>query len=326
MKWPVIDLHCDLLSYLEISEKRSAFDRVVHCSIPQLKEGNVKLQVMAVFTQTGQNSIESAQKQIDIYKKLDQNYAGDFQPYQLKTCPQIQTLLAIENASGLWDEQDSFSLGLKRLHSLFQSNYRPLYIGMTWHTENRFGGGNSSKVGLKEDGKRLLEELNQQNIAIDLSHTSDALADGILDYIEYKNLTIPILASHSNAREICPHPRNLPDTLAKEIIKRKGVIGLNFYKNFIGQHENDMIRHVEHWLELGGEHAISLGADFFYEGDLSSIAMTKLQPYFSEFDSAACYQKLLNKMQKMIGLSENQLLAFASLNAEKFITQCLQKK
>ncbi len=59
---------------------------------------------------------------------------------------------------------------------------------MTHHTENRFGGGNFSEVGLKEDGKVLLDYLTDKNIVIDLAHTSDALAFGILNYIDHKKL------------------------------------------------------------------------------------------------------------------------------------------
>ncbi len=325
MTFSISDLHCDLLSYLEISSKRTAYDSVVHCSIPQLRAGNVGLQVMAVFTQTGPNSTVSAQKQIAIYKDFPTAYLSDFEYYNssnnVDKSSRIRTLLAIENASGLWEENEPFTNGLMRFHSLIQSTAKPLYIGMTWHTENRFGGGNSSKIGLKEEGKLLLEELHGQHIAVDLSHTSDALADGILDYLEYKNLDVPILASHSNARTILDHPRNLPNTLAKEIFKRKGVIGLNFYKNFVGQNCDDFIKHVEHWLGIGGENHICLGADFFYEGDLTANSKIQIQPYFSEYDSAACYPYLLENLQKKLGLSDNQLEAIANGNAKKFINE-----
>lgn len=324
MTIPIIDLHCDLLSFLEEDAKRTPYDGLVHCSIPQLKEGDVKLQILAVFTRTHAQSVFKAAKQIEIYKSLSSLYPEDFSYYLssadfFQTKP-IQFLIAIENASGLWDEQEPFERGLDRLNSLIQANHRPLYIGLTWNTENRFGGGNLTKVGLKEDGKRLLEELHGRNIAVDLSHTSDALADGVLDYIEYKSLHVPVLASHSNARRVCDAPRNLPDTLAKEIFKREGIVGLNFYHLFVGQNEQDFVKHIEHWLELGGERQISFGADFFYEGDAFGFSATPTKkPYFSSYQDAGCYPRMLAVFEERLGLSTDLLKGLAYENALRFI-------
>jgi len=321
-------MHCDLLSYLEIATQRTPYDPVVHCSIPQLKQGGVKLQVLAVFTRTGLDSVQSGQKQIEIYKNLPNNYPIDFCFYKPEENPShslpVSILMSIENASGLWSEDEPFTEGLKRFKSLIQSNAKPLYLGLTWHEENRFGGGNAAKIGLKEEGKHLLDELDNQNIAIDFSHTSDALADGILDYLEYKNLSIPILASHSNARSVRNHPRNLPDTLAKEIFKREGIIGLNFYKGFVGTRIDDFVRHIAHWLELGGEKNICLGADFFYEADVSKATLKKVElAYFPELQNAACYPYLLSLFKQELGFSYVQLNALAWQNAKKFISKVL---
>ncbi len=71
---------------------------------------------------------------------------------------------------------------------------------MTHHGENRFGGGNSTGIGLKKDGEALLEYISEKKIAIDLSHTSDALAGDILNYIVKNKLGLSVLASHSNFR------------------------------------------------------------------------------------------------------------------------------
>ncbi len=74
--------------------------------------------------------------------------------------------------------------------------------------------------------------MNEIRIAVDLSHTSDRLADEILNEIDRKGYTMGVIASHSNARKVCHHPRNLPDHLIKEIVARKGIIGINLYKKF----------------------------------------------------------------------------------------------
>lgn len=326
MRRPIIDLHCDLLFYLEEKPERTARHREVHCSIPQLHEGSVKLQILALFTRTGVDSVRKGTQQAEIYKNLPFLYPQDFCCCQVREdfihSEKISILPAIENASGFWDEQEPFEVGLKRLKFWIQTIGSPLYISLTWNMENRFGGGNATKVGLKEDGKRLLDELHQQNIAIDFSHTSDALADGILNYIESNHLSIPVLASHSNARRIADHPRNLPDPIAKEIFRRGGVIGLNFYHLFVGQSEEGFIRHIDHWLQMGGEKQICFGADFFYEGDAQAILPNgpKL-PYFEEYQNAGCYERLLGLLQKELKLPESILEGLAYKNAENFLIE-----
>ena len=80
---PIIDLHCDLLCYLERDPSRTPFDAQVRCSIPQLQQGNVKLQVMAAFADTGKSSSIVGKRQIKICEFLSANSQGDMG--QLKT-------------------------------------------------------------------------------------------------------------------------------------------------------------------------------------------------------------------------------------------------
>lgn len=320
---PIIDLHCDLLSFLEENSSRTAHDPDVHCSIPQLKAGSVKLQVLAAFTRTGPDSVRKGLKQIDIFKTLPEKYL-DFTHYPGQDdfihSNKITIALAIENASGFCDESEPLEVGLKRLRSFMQNAVKPMYISLTWNMENRFGGGNAAKTGLKEDGKYLLEELHQKKIAVDLSHTSDALADGILDYIEHKNLDIPILASHSNVRRAENRPRNLPDAIAKEIFRRKGIIGLNFFREFVGSSADDFVKHIAHWLEMGGEQQICFGADFFYEGDTPNLGQyAGMKPYFDGFEDATCYERLLELFKKELRLSDEILQGLAYRNVQNYL-------
>lgn len=274
MKPPVVDLHCDLLAYLnEDREKHSPMDEDSRCSLPLLEKGGVSFQALAVFSDCWENS----KRQIACFQELEGG-------------PKFA--LALEGASGILGEEEPFDSIYERFD---QEEW--LYVSLTWKFENRFGGGDQTKVGLKEDGKRLLEHMSGKHIAIDLSHTSDALAEGILDYIHAKGLDIVPIASHSNFRAIKNHPRNLPDTLAKEIIALGGVIGINFVRHFVGEHPEDFVRHIEHGLSLGGEDSLALGADFF--GGIFFPGMEKLEPLFQkDFPNSSCYPKLYAFFQK----------------------------
>ncbi len=168
-----------------------------------------------------------------------------------------------------------------------------------------------TKVGLKPDGKALLEYLNEKGICIDLSHTSDALADNILNYIDKKGLKITPIASHSTFRTVCHHPRTLPDNFAKDIIRRDGLIGLNFVKAFIGKKcPDDFMRQVDYAYSLDALNHFCFGADFFYEKDMP-IALHPFIPFFyNRFGDSSCYPDLLDYLGKNYPKAELEQIAY----------------
>jgi microsomal dipeptidase-like Zn-dependent dipeptidase len=263
--------------------------------------------------------------QVEHYVKLLAHYSTLFAkgslPFDLKS-PQVHILPAFENASAFASESESLSDALQRLEGYVDAIGPLFYIGMTWDHENRFGGGNLTQVGLKEDGKRLLEWMSGKKIAVDMSHTSDWLAHGILNYIDQNGLDVRVLASHSNFRAISGYPRNLPDDIAKEIVRRKGLIGLNFFAPFI--HKTDpsaLLRHVEYGLELGAADALSFGADFFWDNDFKYI-LEKYQcsqAFFPELSDSSVYPYVLGLFAQKLGIKQEQLLKIASQNALTFI-------
>jgi membrane dipeptidase len=322
---PIIDLHCDLLSFLTHKPERSFKDPVCRCSYPQMVQGHVKLQTLAIFAQTGQHSVEEGTRQVASYHHLSTKYPMYFT--STRDLPKLDTqtiylIPALENASTFAKETEPLNVALERLESYQQKMGPIFYITMTWNEENRFGGGNMTTVGLKEDGEHLLKWLNGKSIAIDLSHTSDQLAYGLIDFIDRHGLDIPLMASHSNFRAVCNCPRNLPDEIAKEIIHRQGLIGLNLFAPFI--HPSDpsaIVRHLEYGLSLGGENALGFGADFFCDADFPSL-LRKYQiehAFYPDFSDSSAYPSLLELFVKKLKLSEEQLLKITSQNAWHFL-------
>lgn len=276
----ISDLHCDLLCYLASDPRRTPNDPQVRCSIPQLKSGGVTQQVLPIFTPTEKGSAVSGAAQWDAFNKL-----------KIKD---IAFSLAIENCSALCEEEDPLQRGLDRIDRL-----GPLtYVSLTWNGENRFGGGAGSSMGLKPDGRTLLRYLHGKKIPVDFSHASDSLAYDMLDCIDREKLEIPILASHSNFREVTDVVRNLPDPIAQEIFRRGGVIGLNFVKLFMGPTPDFFIKQIEHGLMLGGENALCLGADFFYGLDIPAEQRKPPEVYwFDDYGNASCYPALFQLLK-----------------------------
>ena len=99
-------------------------------------------------------------------------------------------------------------------------------------------------------------------IIIDVSHLSDA---GFYDVLKYTKA--PFVASHSNARSICPHARNMSDDMIKQLAKRGGVIGINYAAGFLEENGKKsridaMVKHIQYIKELAGIDCIGLGSDF----------------------------------------------------------------
>ena len=326
----VIDIHCDLLDYLQNVPRATPFIKdKIGCSVPSLVEGKVKLQILAIYTTTQKGSAELALKQSLIFRNLYTKHKNHFEvvkeldDLQFKSSSRIGILAAIENASGLCEEDEDLSKGLDRFEEIINNTKRILYIGLTHHQENRFGGGNNSKVGLKEDGKVVLDYINGKKIAIDLSHTSDTLAYDILEYLTKNNLDIPVLASHSNYRDIYNHPRNLPDDIAKEVIKRKGLIGINFLRAFLNENDpNAIYDHIEHGLNLGAKDCICFGADYNYTDSRSD--QSRIPFYFREQESASNYPSILENISQRTspGIAE----AIGNRNAIDYIRRVWSSK
>lgn len=134
-------------------------------------------------------------------------------------------------------------------------------INLTWNHANAISGSCREQPdrGLSPSGKRFVARMQELGVLVDVSHLSDP---GFWDVIELVGK--PIIASHSNARKVCDHTRNLTDEQITAIIKNQGIIGLNFYKGFLGLGEDfDAVRaHLDHMLALGAEKQVALGGDW----------------------------------------------------------------
>jgi len=321
------DLHCDLLSYLqEAPQANPMIGGRIGCTIPDLIAGHVKFQVMAIYTATGNFSTKLALEQAHLYKHLINKHADVFNHFNIESSSldfkhhdKINTIIAIENAAGICEEDEDLKQAFINLNKVISICGKPLYLGLTHHGENRFGGGNNTNVGLKDDGKSLITYLAQQNIALDFSHTSDYLAYDILNFISKENIQIPLLASHSNFRAVYFHNRNLPDDIAKEIIKKNGIIGINLLRAFLNpENENALYKHIHYGIQLGAEDNLCFGADYFYCD--SHPDQSRKPFFFPNHDAASKYPQIINTIAKTISMpfaekfSGSNLLHFIQTN------------
>lgn len=148
---------------------------------------------------------------------------------------------------------------LDNLFWLKEKSFR--IFGLSWNGENELATGNATnpKKGLSYLGKEALHILEELDIVPDISHLSDA---GVSDVFE--NTRKRVVATHSCCREIYGSMRNITDDMIKEIIDRRGLIGLNLYPAALSENPkiSDLLFHAEHVLLLGGENTLAFGADW----------------------------------------------------------------
>ena len=159
-------------------------------------------------------------------------------------------LLSIEGA-------DLIDCDVHKVETVAQWGVR--LLNPVWNRANVLSGTNAEdpERGLYAEGRDFIRALEEYGIYPDVSHLSDA---GFWDLVHIARR--PIVASHSNARAVCPHRRNLTDDQFRAIRDSGGVVGLNLYLHFVGQPTMDaLVAHVEHFLALDGEKTLCLGGD-----------------------------------------------------------------
>ncbi|MDR1891510.1 MAG: dipeptidase [Oscillospiraceae bacterium] len=189
-------------------------------------------------------------------------------------------IITVENGAALGGQ-------IGNIQRLYDRGVRLLTL--TWNGENALGFGavTGSGAGLTAFGRDAVRKMERVGIIPDVSHLNTR---GFYDVAELTEK--PFVATHSNAFGVCNHPRNLTDEQLAELFERGGLVGINLYPLFItgGQSAtfDDITRHVEHMLDLGGEHAVALGGDFDgadMDGDVKSLA-----------DIPQLYEYLLGKL------------------------------
>ncbi len=173
--------------------------------------------------------------------------------YSEERMPKGPHILSVENAGQLITSENDIS-------KLAGDGVR--IFSLTWNSDGPLAGGClGAGLGLTPLGRMAVRKGEGLGMLLDISHLSDRGAEQLFSMAQG-----PVLATHSNARSVCRHPRNLDDWQIDEIIRRGGLIGLNLHDPFLrdggGADINDLIRHADAILERGGGRALAMGSDF----------------------------------------------------------------
>lgn len=233
-----------------------------HATIPRLRQGGVGAAVLTIYTPARPppgGPVAWGLRLADIAHGVVEKSRGaaaiatraaDLR--HLRREGKVGFLLGIENGASLGG-----SLATLRV-------YRRLGVrlfGITWNGRNDLAGGVGSRAGLSRFGREAIREASRLGMLIDVSHLSDRSFREVARFFRG-----PLIASHSNARALCDHPRNLTDDQIREIASRGGVVGVNFYPRFLRRAGRasigDILDHVDHIASVGGIDAVGVGTDF----------------------------------------------------------------
>ena len=295
-----------------------------------MRDGGVALQTLALFSMTKPGSsnvgLEQARIFVDLLDRYGDEVTGWSASIPNNDAAKITLVAAVESASAFTEEDEPLDEAFRRFERIQELAAPLLYVSLTWVQENRFAGGNGSPdVGLKDDGRTMIEFLADRGVALDVSHLSPHAADEVMDFLAARDLSHPVMASHSDFAGSRDIPRNLTDDVAREIFRRGGVVGLNFMKPYTGEEPSDLATHLAHGLELGGRDHLCLGADYFCVDDIPRDVLADRDRealFYGEFGDSSCYPRFF-EMLKAEGIGEDWLPALAHGNARRFAGRVL---
>lgn len=257
------DLHCDTLT-TAMHQSCGLDCKYLDISFPKNEEIKKHCQCFAIFC-PDVISGEDAFNYYTMAKHFLDDQLAIFPQYfeQVKRGKNIEAITEKGKTASILTVEGGRVLGgkIERLEKLCEDGVRMMTL--TWNGENEIGKGSSDQsFGLKSFGVDVIKEMERLGMIIDVSHLSDAGFEDVL-----KNVKCAVAASHSNLRSVCGHRRNLTDEYFKEIVRRKGVVGINFYKAFLNNDEEnaglcDILKHIEKMLMLGGENTVCMGSDY----------------------------------------------------------------
>lgn len=257
----LFDLHCDTL-YRAYTEKSTLFNDNFHISFNKTSGIDKYIQCLAVWIPDEYRGKAAA----DLFGGCVQKFHEQLDSTGItiiNTKEQLEEAAASGRGVILTVEGGAVLEGrLERLSVLKDAGVKMMTL--TWNGSNEIGDGVGveNAGGLTDFGKQAVAEMEKQGIIIDISHASERL---FYDVAERTNK--PFAASHSDAKTVCPHKRNLTDEQFGIIRDREGIVGLNFCVDFLNKQATnakmcDIIRNAEHFLSLGGEKTLAIGGDF----------------------------------------------------------------
>lgn len=256
----IIDMHCDTISCL-LDSVGSLSENTLHIDIKRMSEYDGYIQFFAAFLAPEYRE-RGRQRCFDIINKLYKETDDSRIQLCRSSADSDNALAAGKSAAFLSIEGADFIRSAEDVYELYDAGVR--CMALTWNYSNALASGvldTAADFGLTPLGREVIRAMNKCGIMLDVSHMSDKAFYDAAEVCEK-----PFVATHSNLRSVCPNPRNLTDEQFRIICQSGGGVGINLYPPFLNENGradcNDIARHIDMFLKLGGENYIGLGCDF----------------------------------------------------------------
>ena len=294
-------------------------------NLPFMEEGLIDATIMVAYIPQGPRDDASLLKATDFAMNRLQEIHRQMELNRSRMCiaytPQeVHVLKAAGKKAIMLGVENGYAIG-KDIENI--TRFRKMgvsYITLCHNGSNDIcdsARGDAEWNGLSPFGKEVVRKMNETGVLVDISHAAESTF-----YDALETSTYPIIASHSSARALCNHPRNLTDEQLKALAEQGGVAQICLYKGFINEDAekaslSDAIRHIDHIVDLIGIDHVGIGSDFDGDGELIgcrasneliNITMRLLKEGYTENDIAKIWGgNLLRVMNKAQSAPDNSL-------------------
>lgn len=291
-------------------------------NLPLMEEGMVDAAIMVAYIPQGKRDNESLRQATDYaIERLNEIHRQKELNREIMNIAHTPQEVWVTKAAG----KKAIMLGLENGYAIGKdlSNIeRFKKLGVSYITLCHNGNndlcdsarGEAEWGGLSPFGKEAVAEMNRLGILVDISHAAESTF-----YDALETSTQPIIASHSSARALCNHPRNLSDEQLKALAAKQGVVQVCLYKGFINEDAEkasltDAIRHINHIVDLIGINHVGIGSDFDGDGELIgcrasneliNITVRLLKEGYSENDIAKIWGGNLMRVMSRVQAAYN---------------------
>lgn len=245
-----------------------------HTDIPRIKQGGLKAQFWSVFvpasTATTGNSFVMTMEQVDLVDDMLEHYPEEFE--LAKTAADVRRISGEGKVASMMGVEGGYSIEnqLSLVQRFYDRGVR--YITLTHSKTIPWADSATDEAqheGLTPFGEEVVREMNRVGMLVDISHVSEATMEDALRVTK-----APVIFSHSSAKAICDHPRNVPDAILKKLPENGGVVMINFMSGYIAPTAElekdpkargtifDVCDHIEHVIKTAGIDHVGIGSDF----------------------------------------------------------------
>jgi microsomal dipeptidase-like Zn-dependent dipeptidase/gamma-glutamyl-gamma-aminobutyrate hydrolase PuuD len=280
----ILDSHCDTPMFFTNDSKANATmfgtrsDKVL-VNLPKMTEGRLDASIMVAYLPQGERTPEAYKAvtartnrlltQIEEIVQANSDRVG-----LAETAEDILRLKAKGKKAILRGIENGYAIG-RDLSLLGHFKRRGIvYMTLCHNGDNDIcdsARGNVEHGGLSAFGREVVQEMNRLGILVDMSHAAES---SFYDAMELSK--VPIVCSHSSARALCDHPRNLTDDQMRALAKHDGVAQTTVYHGFLRKEGEasivDAVEHLCHAAKIMGVEHVGLGTDFDGDGGVPGLA------------------------------------------------------